>query len=90
MISSKPELNQLLCMVNLNFVLHNSCIFLYLSRAFDAKKQGFLSAKDFLLGIAAMQPCTPHGGIPAEMRCRYIFRFYDVNSDGVLEFTEFK
>ncbi|XP_072031305.1 uncharacterized protein [Amphiura filiformis] len=59
-------------------------------RAFDAKKQGFLSAKDFLLGMAAMQPCTPHGGIPAEMRCRYIFRYYDVNNDGLMEFTEFK
>jgi hypothetical protein len=23
-----------------------------------------------------MEPCTQHGGVPAEQRCRYIFRFY--------------
>ena len=49
-----------------------------------------LSCKDVLLGLAAMEPTTQHGGMPAEMRCRYIFRYYDVNQDGFLQFEEFK
>lgn len=43
-----------------------------------------------LLGLAAMEPATQHGGMPAEMRCRYIFRYYDRNIDGQLQFEEFK
>ncbi|XP_072164490.1 uncharacterized protein [Diadema setosum] len=61
-----------------------------LFRAFDIKKQGYLQAVDFINGLAAMQPSAPHGGLPAELRCRYIFRYYDQDSDGKLEFAEFK
>jgi len=43
-------------------------------RAFDVHKRKYLSSKDVLLGLAAMEPTTQHGGMPAEMRCRYIFR----------------
>lgn len=53
-------------------------------------KRYLLSFRDVLLGLAAMEPATQHGGTPAEMRCRYIFRFYDSNNDGMLEFNEFK
>ena len=49
-----------------------------------------LTYKELLHGLAAMEPCTQHGGLPAEMRCRYMFRFYDMNSDGFLQFEEFK
>ena len=59
-------------------------------RSFDASKRGMLSWKDVLVGLAAMEPCTPHGGTPAEMRCRYIFRYYDSDGDGLLEFNEFR
>lgn len=62
----------------------------HLFRAFDVHKRKYLSNKDVLLGLAAMEPSTQHGGMPAEMRCRYIFRFYDRNSDGQLQFDEFK
>ncbi|XP_052234478.1 uncharacterized protein LOC127847015 [Dreissena polymorpha] len=61
----------------------------HLFRAFDVHKRKFLSSKDMLLGLAAMEPSTQHGGMPAEMRCRYIFRFYDRNMDGNLQFDEF-
>ncbi|XP_071480798.1 uncharacterized protein [Diadema antillarum] len=61
-----------------------------LFRAFDIKKQGYLQAVDFINGLAAMQPSAPHGGLPAELRCRYIFRYYDQDRDGKLEFAEFK
>ena len=53
-------------------------------------KRRVLTYKELLHGLAAMEPCTQHGGLPAEMRCRYMFRFYDVNSDGFLQFEEFK
>ncbi|GFO09820.1 serine/threonine-protein phosphatase [Plakobranchus ocellatus] len=61
-----------------------------LFRAFDVHKRRVLTYKEVLHGLAAMEPCTQHGGLPAEMRCRYMFRFYDVNSDGFLQFEEFK
>ncbi|XP_074641598.1 uncharacterized protein LOC141899287 isoform X2 [Tubulanus polymorphus] len=61
-----------------------------LFRAFDIQKRSMLSYRDFLYGLSAMEPCTQHGGTPAEMRCRYIFRYYDVNGDGLLDFSEFR
>ncbi|XP_060578202.1 uncharacterized protein LOC132735281 [Ruditapes philippinarum] len=62
----------------------------HLFRAFDVHKRKYLSCKDVLLGLAAMEPTTQHGGMPAEMRCRYIFRYFDRNMDGHLQFDEFK
>ncbi|XP_062611912.1 uncharacterized protein LOC134273725 [Saccostrea cucullata] len=61
-----------------------------LFRAFDMHKKRILQFKDVLVGLAALEPSTQHGGMPAEMRCRYIFRFYDHNVDGFLQFEEFK
>ncbi|XP_064619009.1 uncharacterized protein LOC135482684 [Lineus longissimus] len=61
-----------------------------LFRAFDIHKRKLLNFRDILLGLAAMEPSTQHGGTPAEMRCRYIFRFYDSNGDGLLQFAEYK
>ncbi|XP_064612547.1 LOW QUALITY PROTEIN: uncharacterized protein LOC135476448 [Liolophura sinensis] len=61
-----------------------------LFRAFDVHRRKLLSFKDVLLGLAAMEPTTPHGSVPAEMRCRYIFRFYDEDSDGFLQHSEFR
>lgn len=37
-----------------------------------------------------MNPLTPHGGIPAELRCRFMFRYYDSNNDKVLSLEDFK
>lgn len=62
----------------------------YYFRAFDLRRSKYLHFGDFLYGLAAMQPCTPHGALPAELRCRYIFRYYDSNGDDKLEFEEFK
>ncbi|XP_035226625.1 uncharacterized protein LOC118198953 isoform X3 [Stegodyphus dumicola] len=61
-----------------------------LFRAFDLNSYGHLTHKDMIVGLAAMNQCTQHGGPPAEIRCRYIFRFYDSNSDGFLENSEFR
>ncbi|CAH1800796.1 unnamed protein product, partial [Owenia fusiformis] len=59
-------------------------------RAFDRHDRKLLSFHDILQGLGCMEPATQHGGTPAEIRCRYIFRYYDNNKDGILQFTEFK
>lgn len=60
-----------------------------LFRAFDAEGLNFLTFRDLLLGLAGMEPCTQHGGPPAELRCRYIFRYYSRTSEGIMEYAEF-
>lgn len=59
-------------------------------RSFDVHQTHALTFHDYLVGMAAMEPHTQHGGMPAEIRCRYIFRFYDKNSDGLLQPDEFR
>jgi len=65
-------------------------VFLLSCRAFDVNKKFALAFNDFLSGLAAMEPCTQHGGVPAEQRCRYIFRYYDRNGDSQLQVDEFR
>ena len=43
-----------------------------------------------LHGLAAMDPRTTHGGIPAELRCRYIFKYYNATETGYLNLEELK
>ena len=45
---------------------------------------------DILHGLAAMDPRTTHGGIPAELRCRYIFKYYNASETGYLNLDELK
>ena len=37
-------------------------------RAFDIKKDNEINSQEFILGLAAMDPNTPHGSSSAEMR----------------------
>ena len=63
-----------------------------LFHAFKSKSSNnkdFLSYPEFISGLAACEPETPHGDLCGEARCKYIFRFYDKNHDGNLIFTEF-
>ncbi|KAJ2953956.1 hypothetical protein O0L34_g1593 [Tuta absoluta] len=64
------------------------CINLF--RAADIDGRGGLSFQELLLWCAATEPATQHGGIPAEIRCQYIFRYFDSNRDQKLEYVEFK
>ncbi|XP_060801194.1 uncharacterized protein LOC106132186 [Amyelois transitella] len=61
-----------------------------LFRAADVAGRGGLSFVETMLWVAALEPSTPHSGIPAEIRCRYIFRYFDSNRDMQLEYVEFK
>ncbi|RWS03135.1 Calcineurin-like protein phosphoesterase [Dinothrombium tinctorium] len=59
-------------------------------RAFSFNRMHYLSFHEFVLGIAAMDKSTPHGGRSGELRCGYIFRFYDANCDNLLDYNEIK
>jgi len=59
-------------------------------RAFDSTQRNYLTFLDYLLGLAALDPNTQHGGVPAEQRCRYIFRYYNINNNQRMTFDEFK
>ncbi|KAG6441115.1 uncharacterized protein LOC115443603 isoform X3 [Manduca sexta] len=61
-----------------------------LFRAADVTGRGGLSFLELMLWTAALEPTTQHSGIPAEIRCRYIFRYFDSNRDLKLEYVEFK
>ncbi|XP_026314486.1 uncharacterized protein LOC113226169 [Hyposmocoma kahamanoa] len=61
-----------------------------LFRAADITNRGGLTFSELLMWSAAIEPATQHNGTIAEIRCRYIFRYFDSNSDMKLEYVEFK
>ncbi|XP_013178734.1 PREDICTED: uncharacterized protein LOC106125868 isoform X2 [Papilio xuthus] len=61
-----------------------------LFRAADVSNRGGLSFQELVLWSAATEPVTQHSGLPAEIRCRYIFRYYDGDRDQKLQQVEVK
>lgn len=61
-----------------------------LYRAFKFNKMPYVTFHELLLGLAAMDRNTAHGGHSGELRSAYIFRYYDKNVDGKLSLTELK
>lgn len=62
-----------------------------LYRAFKFNRtMPYLTFHELLLGLAAMDRGTAHGGHSGELRCGYIFRYYDTNGDGQLSYHELK
>ncbi|KPJ04779.1 hypothetical protein RR46_02476 [Papilio xuthus] len=59
-------------------------------RAADVSNRGGLSFQELVLWSAATEPVTQHSGLPAEIRCRYIFRYYDGDRDQKLQQVEVK
>lgn len=63
-------------------------------RAIDLGGSGALDYRAFLLGLAATDPSSAGGGPTsqawAEQRAQYVFRLYDVNQDGSMDFEELK
>ena len=49
-----------------------------------------MTFEQFALGMQAMSWQTEHGGEWGLLRLRYIFRFFDVDGDGMLSLDEFK
>lgn len=61
-----------------------------LYRAFKFNRMPYVTFHELLLGLAAMDRSTAHGGHSGELRCGYIFRYYDANSDGHLSVNELR
>jgi hypothetical protein len=40
------------------------------------QNKGGITFHDLLCGVAVIEPGTQHGGPAAEVRCRYIFRYF--------------
>lgn len=57
-------------------------------KAFDRAGDGTVNTTEFMLGVVAMDNQTYHGGHWAEQRSQYIFRTYDLNGDGFLDYGE--
>ena len=52
-----------------------------LYRSFLYSDRPFLSFHEFLLGLCALEKNTSHGGTTGELRCGYIFRYYNESND---------
>jgi len=57
---------------------------------FDRNQDGFLNESDFLGGILAVSPLTPHKleAPSGQLRMQFIFLYYDANRNGQLEVEE--
>lgn len=57
---------------------------------FDRNQDGFLNESDFLGGILAVSPTTPHKleAPSGQLRMQFIFLYYDANRNGRLEVDE--
>jgi diadenosine tetraphosphatase ApaH/serine/threonine PP2A family protein phosphatase len=62
-----------------------------LYRAFKFNRNmPYVTFHELLLGLAAMDRSTEHGGHSGELRSSYIFRYYDSNNDGYLNMNELR
>lgn len=62
-----------------------------LYRAFKSNRNmPYVTFHELLLGLAAMDRSTVHGGHSGELRCAYIFKYYDTNGDGQLTVNELR
>ena len=52
-----------------------------LYRSFLYSGRPFLSFHEFFLGLCALEKNTSHGGTTGELRCGYIFRYYNESND---------
>ncbi|KAJ8923305.1 hypothetical protein NQ315_001863 [Exocentrus adspersus] len=59
-------------------------------RAADVNNRNGITFREYLYFLAAIDPATSHGGVQAELRCKYIFRFYDRDRDNALRMEDFK
>ncbi|KAJ8985300.1 hypothetical protein NQ317_007087 [Molorchus minor] len=69
----------------LSYQLH-----VFFFRAGDQNNRYGLSFREFIYFLATVDPNTVHGGAAAEIRCKYMFRYYDKDKDNVLKSEELK
>ncbi|XP_057666117.1 uncharacterized protein LOC130899935 isoform X2 [Diorhabda carinulata] len=61
-----------------------------LFRAADYNNRYGITFKEYIYFLAAIDPSTAHGGPAAEIRSRYMFRYYDKDNDKLLRADDFK
>ena len=49
-----------------------------------------LSLPELQVGLCALDPATPHGATPGQVRCQLIFKYYNTSSSGVITYPEFR
>ena len=49
-----------------------------------------LTLEELQVGLCAMDPATPHGSVSGQLRCQFIFRYYNSSGKGFMSFQEFK
>jgi diadenosine tetraphosphatase ApaH/serine/threonine PP2A family protein phosphatase len=49
-----------------------------------------LTLEEVMLGICALDPATPHGSTPGQIRCQFIFRYYTSSGQSYMTFNEFR
>ena len=57
-------------------------------QAFDCRRRDYLTFNELLLGFAAIDQATEHGGQAGLLRCEYIFRYYNNKKDSFLTMSE--
>ncbi|KAL1494191.1 hypothetical protein ABEB36_009828 [Hypothenemus hampei] len=62
----------------------------FLFKCADVTNRFGLSFREFLYFLAIVDPNTGHAGASAELRCRYIFKYYDRDEDRLLKPEEFR
>ncbi|XP_056644752.1 uncharacterized protein LOC130450401 [Diorhabda sublineata] len=61
-----------------------------LFRAADYNNRYGITFREYIYFLAAIDPSTAHGGPAAEIRSRYMFRYYDKDNDKLLRADDFK
>lgn len=49
-----------------------------------------ITLEELQIGLCAMDPATPHGAVPGQLRCQFIFKYYNTSGTGQLTHNEFK
>lgn len=61
-----------------------------LFRSADIYQRNAISFREFIYFLAAVEPGAATGGPTAELRCRYIFRYLDMDKNNLLKRDELK
>ncbi|XP_003384155.1 PREDICTED: uncharacterized protein LOC100639057 isoform X2 [Amphimedon queenslandica] len=59
-------------------------------RSLRSSIEGGLTLEELQVGLCALDPATPHGSVSGQLRCQFIFRFYNVSGKGFMSFQEFR
>ena len=59
-------------------------------RSLRSSNEGGLTLEELQVGMCALDPATPHGSVSGQLRCQFIFRYYNISGKGFMSFQEFR